>query len=1046
MTSSKGQSTRCVHSSLKIFLCDGQWLRSWQAEIRILGHKHRGLKDDQKSELSQLPMEGQSARPQELGGQEEGERRRDELQVIEVRGNCPWPGTPPHPAQDRSQLPEGGNEIARLREIVARLRGGETRDSQPVTRLSGEETNRASVGGGVVGEQEDGVEIRVVWGGTVEKPIPIVSHPTPRMSSSPPFSDRSWIAKPVGRKVQVGASTLQRIIPVSRTPNKCEILRNRLRRPTTLQIPVKTLGETGEPEENILPMDLSHKVPIVRETSREDVGTISPPPLISIEGESTSQWPSSPPPLVSLEGRSTCHLSSNSQIREEELSTHGIAQILQAAVIIEKARLADQDPMMGDRDDEEVMNMPIIEDSEKDIGTETVPTGEEVLSPESLERWIDIPGLVIDLDPPPVTEPGTSTICSTTLTSTMGTSTPKAVTEPRSSTTFSTTPTSTSTSRVVIRVASWVGRKGSESANQQEVEGDLNLGVSGDNVDGYVRRATCSPEEVPEVGRKDVHVQPGVMDSEEEEIDVVGPEPMSVEEIPSLMPGPALSLGEYVDPAMPDDEGSGPVPVLSLREGEYVESVDEKAMLKALFEDPPNDSVMIPRWPHHLVSHHGELEDGEVPPVNPPSPVEVIVGSVWLDVVPNLDIQQTMKKTLKEKVEKVSYGCELETETPTREDRVEELNDEIISDKELALSVEKDSEGEGRESTRETSTEDGVGTFKNAYVSLRRLRIKKLKNRKKTSRKKKDQKWTCERDRDWRPPRRRKVKITPKIKLIRTRPISEDEEITESRGNRQARLKRVWKGTNFKIQDEIITFYQAVPKKKKREGREKQKRRRREEEQERYEGFVIAVPGAGRSSAGRPYRFRDFDSGRWESELGGGRLNGTKRLEVDSKTKEGQEDRQEGDMEGRGIVQGAFGADPQVVVGKDTEEKSGPQQEEDVDRREGEGAGKEDAPEKETNSAQKRSRAGEDPRGNAEATKEGEDVEETEKNQYPGSQIDVATVRIRNSATSISGVQSLLRTWVEEGIEEVECDVRIKSVELPPRRLDPAVTRGKSMR
>ncbi len=986
---------------------------------------------------------GQSARPQDPGGQEEGERRRDELQVIEVRGNCPWPGTPPHPAQDRSQLPEGGNEIARLREVVARLRGGETRDSQPVARLSGGETTRASVGGGGVGEQEDGMEIRVVWGGTVEKPIPIVSHPTPRMSSSPPFSDRSWIAKPVGRKVQVGASTLQRIIPVSRTPNKCEILRNRLRRPTTrrpttLQIPVKTLGETGEPEENILPMDLSHKVPTVRETSREDLRTTSRPPLVSIEGESTGHLPSSPPPLVSIEGESTCHLPSNSQIREEELSTHGIAQILQAAVIIERARLADQDPMMGDRDDEEVMNMPIIEDSEKDIGTETVPTGEEVLSPESPERWIDIPGLVIDLDPPPVTEPGPSTTCSTTLTSTTGTSTPKAVTEPGSSTTFSTTPTSTSTSRVVIRVASWVGRKGSESANQQEVEGDLNREVSGDKVDGCVRRATCSTEEVPEAGRDDVQAQPGVMDSEEEEIDVGGPEPMSVEEIPSLVPVPVLSLGEYVDPAMPDDEGSGPVPVLSLGEGEYVESVDEKAMLKALFEDPPNDSVMIPRWPHHLVSHHGELEDEEVPPVNPPSPVEVIVGSVWLDVVPNLEIHQT-----------ISYGCELENETPTREDRVEELNDEIISDKELALSVEKDSEGEGRESTRETSTEDGIGPFKNAYVSLRRLKIKKLKNRKKTSRKKKDQRWTCERDRDWRPPRRRKVKVTPKIKLVRTRPISEDEETTESRGNRQSRLKRVWKGTNFKIQDEIITFYQAVPKKKKREGRKKQKRRRREEEQERYEGFVIAVPGSGRSSAGRPYRFRDFDSGSWESELGGGRLNGTKRLEVDSKTEKGQEDRQEGDMEGRGIMQGAFGADPQVVVGKDTEEKSGPQQEEDVDSREDEGAEKEDVPEKETtttNSAQKRTRAGEDPRGNAGATTEGENVEKTEENQCPGSQTDVATIRVRNSATSISGVQSLLRTWVEEGVQEVECDVRIKSVELPPRRLDPAIPRGKSMR
>ena len=226
-----------------------------------------------------------SARPQDPGGQEEGERRRDELQVIEVRGNCPWPGTPPHPAQDRSQLPEGGNEIARPREVVARLRGGETRDSQPVARLSGGETASASVGGGGVGEQEDGMEIRVVWGGTVEKPIPIVSHPTPRMSSSPPFSDRSWVAKPVGRKVQVGASTLQRIIPVSRTPNKCEILRNRLRRPTTrrpttLQIPVKTLGETGEPEENILPMDLSHKAPTVQETSREDLRTTSRPPLV----------------------------------------------------------------------------------------------------------------------------------------------------------------------------------------------------------------------------------------------------------------------------------------------------------------------------------------------------------------------------------------------------------------------------------------------------------------------------------------------------------------------------------------------------------------------------------------------------------------------------------------------------------------------------------------------------------------------------------------------------------------------------------------------
>ena len=171
----------------------------------------------------------------------------------------------------------------------------------------------------------------------------------------------------------------------------------------------------------------------------------------------------------------------------------------------------------------------------------------------------------------------------------------------------------------------------------------------------------------------------------------------------------------------------------------------------------------------------------------------------------------------------------METETPTREDRVEELNDEIISDKELALSVEKDPEGEGRESTRETSTEDGVGTFKNAYVSLRRLRIKKLKNRKKTSRKKKDQKWTCERDRDWRPPRRRKVKITPKIKLIRTRPISEDEETTESReivkpdSNEFGREQTLNPGRNHHL---LPGRAEEEEERRKRETEEAKKRRR----------------------------------------------------------------------------------------------------------------------------------------------------------------------------------------------------------------------------
>ena len=508
-----------------------------------------------------------------------------------------------------------------------------------------------------------------------------------------------------------------------------------------------------------------------------------------------------------------------------------------------------------------------------------------------------------------------------------------------------------------------------------------------------------------------------------------------------------------------------------------MESVDQKEMMKALFEDPPNESV-VPRWPRHLVSHHGEIEDGEVlgyddlnPSVNPPSPVEAIVESVWIDVVPNIEIRH----------QTVSNDIEPEVETPTSEDRVnelndeivsdeeiamslerdsegeggDELNDEIISDEELAMSFERDSEGEGGESVREASAEDGTIPFKDAYVALRRLKIRKRKIREKTSRKKKNQKWVFERDRDWKPPRRKKVKITPKIKLIRTRPISEDEEPTEPR-DRQSRLKRVWKGTNFKIQDEIITFYQTVPKKKMREGKKKQRRRRREEEQGRYGGFVTTLPGAGRSSvSGRQYRRRDLDSGVWESELGGGQLNGSERLEIDPKTKEveEQEDRQDGNMEEGGPVQGAVGADPKMVMGQDTEEKSrskrSPSTQKEIGLGGDEGAEEEDVPEKETtraDSAQEGSRAGEDPRRDNRATTEGADAEKVEANKCPGSTTSVTTIRVSNSSAPISGVQDLLRSWVEEGVHGIDCEVRIKSAELPPRRLDQAVHRGKSMR
>ena len=76
--------------------------------------------------------------------------------------------------------------------IRTKVGGGKaSTDQQKVTR--------ASAGGGklIGNEQEDeGMEIKIVWGGTTEVPVPIVSQPRPRRSESPPLPERSWVAMP----------------------------------------------------------------------------------------------------------------------------------------------------------------------------------------------------------------------------------------------------------------------------------------------------------------------------------------------------------------------------------------------------------------------------------------------------------------------------------------------------------------------------------------------------------------------------------------------------------------------------------------------------------------------------------------------------------------------------------------------------------------------------------------------------------------------------------------------------------------------------------
>ena len=390
-----------------------------------------------------------------------------------------------------------------------------------------------------------------------------------------------------------------------------------------------------------------------------------------------------------------------------------------------------------------------------------------------------------------------------------------------------------------------------------------------------------------------------------------------------------------------------------------------------------------------------------------------------------------------------SKDTEPEMGTPINKDR---LNDEIISDEEIAMSLERDSEGEGGERVGETSEEEEPIQVKNAYVALRKLKIRRWKIRDKISKKKKSQRWMFEKDRDWKPPRRRKVKITPKIKLIRARPISEDDEPIEPR-NRQSRLKRTWKGTNFKHQDEIITFYQTVPKKKMREGKKKQRKRKREEEQGVYGGFVtITLPNrAGRTSrSGRPYRRQNLDSGVWEAELGGGQLNGPdngqdqkKRLEINLKTNQDEERGDRHREEGR-LDQDTVGANPEVVVGQDLEEELGPKRS--PSTKEGTSLGRdEDAQEEKvsekettrTDSAQEGSGGGEDPRRDSRATEAGEDVEEAEADERPRSTPPAASIGVSYSPAPIHGVRNLLQKWVEEGVHGIDCEVRVRSAEPP---------------
>ena len=359
--------------------------------------------------------------------------------------------------------------------------------------------------------------------------------------------------------------------------------------------------------DNMSPIELSNRNQSVQEMFRKNLMTAEPPPLIPIE-----RWSACPPPSWS---QSSC----------EETPTHGIAQILKAAVIIERARLAAQETMMDGVEEEEVVNVPVIRENEKDIGVETIPTTRnELWSPASDIMWMDSPPLVIDLEATPMTEP-----------------------EPEPTTPLTTTSTSmrgTSPSRAVFRIAKWVGEMGDNFANHQEVDDDMSKTVQGEKIDS-VRGNTDSAEGVQEVETEDIQAQSRETENEEmwtNEVEIVTTSEASTRD----------EVEEELDVGGPET-GSHEVPGLvhGSSSGEYVEPVDQKEMMRALFEDPQdepedlstseNKPVVIPQWPRHIASYHGEIEDSDAlsecsnSPTDFSSPVGSILESIWIDVVPN---------------------------------------------------------------------------------------------------------------------------------------------------------------------------------------------------------------------------------------------------------------------------------------------------------------------------------------------------------------------------------------------------------------------------
>ena len=574
---------------------------------------------------------------------------------------------------------------------------------------------------------------------------------------------------------------------------------------------------------------------------------------------------------------------------------------------------------------------------------------------------------------------------------------------------------------------------------------------------------------------------------------------------------PESSTGEYVEEELDEKEMSEDQHELSKDTKVEVETNKDPDQqkkagdLKTLKTQP----VTITPWPSHISSHQGEVEDTEDIFAWPSSPTyqlipgrSVLVSTIpWIEVIPNEDVAETSNMVSEEERKpeiKVTSDDDTATipwiETRPSHDIVkyEAISDDDTSttpwseaqtNDDVADAINMTSEEEGERKARETGeqyednkVETTKAKVRGTYVAIQKLRLQGWKLREKAlkqkqKKKNKRTKWIFETDRedkDWKPPRsrRKKLKAPPRIKLVRRRPISDDEEEMEQQSYRQPLQRRAWAGATLRTQAEVITFYKSLQKLRMKEGKRMQEKRRKEEEQgARSEVMITATPVSEvreKPSPGRQHCLRDSGSDEWAAEEpAGGRSNGREQwesLEVDLETTK-VEVQENCLMEGPDRVKAGVIVNVGDAVGQDLEKESrkeqSPSRKEEDNGHRGETVSKEeDVQGGETDSPRGCPREGGSPGRSRRTTEEGEadeKAEEIEVNRPPpaaastGTGQDMASSSLTPSARIIC-MQGLLRQRASGEVEGPAREVRARSAEEQPSQPDQEVSRGLSMR